>query len=241
MVHTIQLATAGKLTGGGEPSNATVKAGAGTHPTFNVDILLQGGGQLLLEESRDNISTKLSGDFVPHPCLCEHQHFTSWRPPFSRASFFNSSCRICLLSSHITSLESTGFRSGVGWSWPWRLLKIRARDRGRIPPSLMVPGGMWKVDSCSKCCSPTQSIKRQRQSAVLWGLLLTLNCVGFPWVGDSICIDEPVLSFKYILDHLLHSQVEETFLAHFWPKDLETHPISQRPILRFPLFSVQSQ
>ena len=86
--------------------------------------------------------------------------------PFSRASFFNSSCRICLLSSHITSLENKGFRLGVGCSWPWRLLKIRARDLGRIPPSLMVPGGMQKMDSCSKHCS-TQSIKSQRQSAVM--------------------------------------------------------------------------
>ena len=94
----------------------------------------------------------------------------------------------------------------------------------------MVPGCMWKRDSCSKHCS-TQSIKSQRQSAVLWGLLLTLNCVGFPWVGDSICIDEPVLSFKYILYHLLHSQVEERRLSHFWSKDLGTDPISQRPIL----------
>lgn len=113
-VHTIQLATAGKLTGRGEPSNATVKTGAGAHPTFNIDTLLQRGGQVLLEKPREKVSTKRSGNLFLCPCLCEHQHFTSWRPPLSRASFFSSSCRICLLSSHITSLESKGFRSGVG-------------------------------------------------------------------------------------------------------------------------------
>lgn len=67
MVHTIQLATAGKLATGGEPCNATVKAGAGTHPAVNVDTFLQGGGQLLLEGSRDKISTKLSGGLSPIP------------------------------------------------------------------------------------------------------------------------------------------------------------------------------
>lgn len=61
MVRTIQLATAGHMTGG-EPSDATVKAGAGTHPTFNVDTPLQGGGQLLLEGPREKVSTKLSTD-----------------------------------------------------------------------------------------------------------------------------------------------------------------------------------
>ena len=113
MVHTIQLATACHLTDGGEPSNATVKAATGTHPSFNVDTPLQGGGQLLLEGCRKKISTKLSRDLSSYPHLCEHQHFTSWRPPFSRASFFISSCRICLLSSQMTSLENMGFRSGV--------------------------------------------------------------------------------------------------------------------------------
>lgn len=33
MVRTIQLAAAGELAGGGEPSNATVRAGAGAYPT----------------------------------------------------------------------------------------------------------------------------------------------------------------------------------------------------------------
>jgi hypothetical protein len=65
MEHTIQLTIAGKLTGGRQPSNATVKAGAGTHPTFNVDIPLQGGGQLLLEKHREKVSTKTFLRFVP--------------------------------------------------------------------------------------------------------------------------------------------------------------------------------
>lgn len=43
MIRTIQLASAGKLTGRREPSNATVKTGSGTHPIFNVDTPLQGG------------------------------------------------------------------------------------------------------------------------------------------------------------------------------------------------------
>lgn len=70
MVHTIQLATAGHVTGG-ETSDAAVKAGAGTHSTFNVDTPLQGGGQLLLEGPREKISTQLSTDLSSYPHLCK--------------------------------------------------------------------------------------------------------------------------------------------------------------------------
>lgn len=69
MVHTIQLATAGTLTDRREPSNATVKAGAGTYPTFNVDTPLQGSGQLLLEGHREKVSTKHPRDLYPLPPL----------------------------------------------------------------------------------------------------------------------------------------------------------------------------
>lgn len=67
MVHTIQLATAGHVTGGGEPSNATVKAATGTHPSFDVDTPLQGGGQLLLEGPREKISPNLPEICPPIP------------------------------------------------------------------------------------------------------------------------------------------------------------------------------
>lgn len=73
------------------------------------------------------------------------------------------------------------------------------------------------------------------QSEFHEAILLTLNCMGFPWVGDSICIDEPVLSFEHILYHLLHSQVEEGCLSYFWPKDLETDPVSLSSVFHLSL------
>lgn len=64
---------------------------------------------------------------------------TSHGPPRSMVCFLVSSCRTCLLSSQITSLESEGFRSMAWYSRSPTLLKMTAKERGRIPPSLMLP------------------------------------------------------------------------------------------------------
>lgn len=143
--------------------------------------------------------------------------FTSHTPPRSMLCFLVSSCRTCLLSSQITSLQSEGFRSMAWYRRSPTLLKITAKERGRIPPSLMLPeerawsyGFNRNVEAHSyfKCLLPLHSP-------------LTLNGVSLPWIGVAISVNQPVLPIQYILYHLFHCFIKKQFLPHIWSKDLQ--------------------
>lgn len=147
----------------------------------------------------------------------ESKILTSHRPPRSMLCFLVSSCRTCLLSSQITSLHSEGFRSMAWYRRSPTLLKITAKERGRIPPSLMLPeertgsyGFNRNVEAHIHVSAPIHIHTP-----------ITLNGVSLPWIGVAISVNQPVLPIQYILYNLFHCFIKKQFLPHIWSKDLQ--------------------